>query len=49
VFDVTAGGLIGHTPRSRLLRADAPRSLHHSARFWAGPGSWAAWGVSKPR
>src|SRR3954447_25975619 len=44
VFTVTAGREIGHTARSRLLRTDAPRSLHHSARFWAAPGSWAAWG-----
>jgi hypothetical protein len=44
VFDVTADGKVGHTSRSRLLRADAPRSFHHAARFWAGPGSWGAWG-----
>jgi hypothetical protein len=43
VFEVVAGQ-IGHTPRSRLLRTDAPRSLRHAARFWAAPGSWAAWG-----
>ncbi len=36
-------GLSG-TPRARPLRADVPRSLHHAARFWAAPGSWAAWG-----
>ena len=44
VFTVTAGREVAHTPRSRLLRTDAPRSLHSSARFWAAPGSWAAWG-----
>jgi len=44
VFTVTAGREVAHTARSRLLRTDAPRSLHHSARFWAAPGSWAAWG-----
>jgi hypothetical protein len=45
VFTVTAEGDIGHTPRSRLLRTDAPNSMHHSARFWTAPGSWAAWGM----
>jgi hypothetical protein len=44
VFHVAPDGTIGHTPRSRLLRTDAPNSLHHSARFWTGPGSWNAWG-----
>lgn len=44
VFSVAADGGIGHTPRSRLLRTDIPNSMHHSARFWAAPGSWAAWG-----
>jgi hypothetical protein len=43
VFSVSADGEIGHTPRSRLLRTDAPNSMHHSARFWAAPGSWRAW------
>ena len=45
VFTVTAEGDIGHTPRSRLLRTDTPNSMHHSARFWAAPGSWTAWGM----
>ncbi len=45
VFHVTGDGAIGHTPRSRLLRTDTPNSMHHSARFWAAPGSWAAWGM----
>ncbi|MGE3992324.1 methyltransferase [Pseudorhodoplanes sp.] len=43
VFEVTADGVVAHTPRSRLLRTDTPRSLRHAARFWAGPGSWGAW------
>src|SRR5215210_1172629 len=34
VFGVAADGGIAHTPRSRLLRTDAPNSLHHAARFW---------------
>ena len=28
---------------SRILRTDAPGSLHHGARFWTGSGSWRAW------
>ena len=43
VFTVSADGLVGHTERSRLLRTDVPNSLHYSARFWTGPGSWLAW------
>ena len=45
VFSVAADGTIAHTPRSRLLRSDAPNSMHHAARFWTAPGSWAAWGM----
>jgi O-methyltransferase domain len=45
IFRVTPTGLIAHSPRSLLLRRDAPSSLHYSARFWAAPGSWKAWGV----
>jgi hypothetical protein len=44
VFTVSAKGSVGHTERSRLLRTDVPNSLHYSARFWTGPGSWRAWG-----
>jgi hypothetical protein len=44
VFTVTAGGIVAHTSRSQLLRTDIENSLHHSARFWTAPGSWAAWG-----
>jgi hypothetical protein len=44
VFTVAPDGSIAHTPRSRLLRTDATNSLHHAARFWAGAGSWSAWG-----
>src|SRR6266567_4597452 len=43
VFRLSADGDVGHTPRSRLLRTDAPESLHYSARFWTSPGSWRAW------
>jgi O-methyltransferase len=43
VFRVSAEGLVAHSPRSRLLRTDAPLSLHHAARFWTLPGSWRAW------
>jgi hypothetical protein len=44
VFSVKPDGRIAHSARSRLLRTDTPNSMHHSARFWAAPGSWAAWG-----
>jgi hypothetical protein len=37
-------GQVSHSARSRLLRSDAPTSLHAAARFWAAPGSWRAWG-----
>ena len=43
VFVVSADGSVGHTERSLLLRTDVPNSLHYSARFWTGPGSWEAW------
>jgi hypothetical protein len=38
------GESVLHTPRSLLLRTDAPSSLHYAARFWTAPGSWKAWG-----
>jgi hypothetical protein len=44
VFSISSEDLVGHTPRSQLLRSDAPGSLHHAARFWTGPGAWKAWG-----
>lgn len=44
VFCVTVDGQVSHSPRSRLLRSDAPTSLHNAARFWAASGSWRAWG-----
>ncbi len=43
VFSVASDDTIAHTPRSRLLRTDAPDSLHQAARFWTSPGSWQAW------
>ncbi|MDE2094253.1 MAG: hypothetical protein KGI87_10410 [Burkholderiales bacterium] len=45
VFRVGADGSVCHSPRSVLLRTDAPNSLHHGARFWTAPGSWKAWGA----
>jgi hypothetical protein len=45
IFTVSFDGRIGHTPRSRLLRTDTKSSMGHSARFWAAPGAWAAWGM----
>jgi hypothetical protein len=44
IFQVTADLKVSHTPRSLLLRTDAPGSMHHAARFWTAPGSWKAWG-----
>jgi hypothetical protein len=43
VFRITPDGSVAHTKPSRLLRTDVPNSMHHSARFWTAPGSWAAW------
>jgi hypothetical protein len=45
VFRISPEGRVTHTPRSLLLRTDTPKSLHHSAKFWAAPGSWGAWGM----
>ena len=45
VFRVDSDGSISHSPRSVLLRTDAPNSLHYGARFWTAPGSWGAWGA----
>lgn len=45
IFRVTAHGSVAHSPRSLLLRTDAPKSLHYAARFWTAPGSWGAWGA----
>ena len=44
IFQISTDGNVSHTPRSLLLRTDTPNSMHHSARFWTGPGSWKAWG-----
>src|SRR5579884_2561637 len=44
VFAITADEQVRHTVRSKLLRRDMPNSMHYGARFWAGPGSWKAWG-----
>jgi hypothetical protein len=44
IFQMSGSGNVSHTPRSLLLRTDAPNSLHHAARFWTGPGIWKAWG-----
>ena len=45
IFQISVDGHVSHSPRSRLLRTDTPNSMHHSARFWTGPGSWKAWGA----
>ena len=44
VFEVTDSDVLNHSRLSLLLRKDAEQSLLLPARFWAGPGSWAAWG-----
>lgn len=43
IFRLDVDGSVRHTPKSLLLRSDAPGTLHHAARFWAGEGSWRAW------
>lgn len=43
IFRVGADGHVAHSPRSLLLRTDAPNSMHYGARFWTAPGSWQAW------
>lgn len=43
IFSVSGDDVVSHTPRSRLLRTEADRSLHLAARFWTGRGSWRAW------
>ena len=44
IFQVSTDGNLSHTALSLLLRTDTANSMHHSARFWTGPGSWKAWG-----
>lgn len=44
VFRIGVDDSVAHSPRSVLLRTDAPNSLHYGARFWTAPGSWKAWG-----
>jgi hypothetical protein len=44
VFRLSPEGMAGHSAKSALLRTDVPDSAHYAARFWAGPGSWGAWG-----
>lgn len=43
IFTLDSAGMIGHSPRSMLLRSDSTRSLHHAARFRSATGSWEAW------
>lgn len=43
VFSVDAASMVAHTPLSRLLRADAARSLRPAALVLGAPGPWAAW------
>lgn len=43
IFRVTPDGSVAHSPRSLLLRSDAPNSLHYAAQILTAPGSWNAW------
>jgi O-methyltransferase domain len=43
IFKVAPDGTVAHTPRSRLLRTDAPNSMHYAARFWTSRSFWGAW------
>ncbi|MBH5337739.1 methyltransferase [Streptomyces pactum] len=43
VFAETADGRFAHTEMSRLLREDAPGSLHHIALWCTEPWTWQAW------
>ncbi|MGD9510101.1 MAG: methyltransferase [Geminicoccaceae bacterium] len=45
VFALDADGRLSQTARSGWLRRDAAPTLHHAARYWASPGTWAAWGA----
>lgn len=43
VFTEEADGRFTHTEMSRLLREDAPGSLHHIALWCTEPWTWDAW------
>jgi C-methyltransferase len=43
VFAETADGHFTHTRMSRLLREDAPGSLHHISLWCTEPWTWQAW------
>jgi len=45
VFEDLGGGRFAHSPASRLLRADDPRSQRGLVRFAAADYHWAAWGA----
>lgn len=44
IFEIVDGNTLCHSRLSLLLRSDTEQNLLLSARFWAAPGSWAAWG-----
>lgn len=44
IFRLSPQGVVEHSTKSVLLRTDVADSAHYAARFWAGPGSWGAWG-----
>jgi hypothetical protein len=43
IFAVDGNGTVAQTARSALLQRDAKPSLYYAARYWTGPGTWAAW------
>ena len=44
IFAVDADGIVSQTARSAFLRRDAKPTLHHAARYWMMPSTWAVWG-----
>jgi hypothetical protein len=45
VFTVSAGGMIGHSRLSVLLRTDSVPSLHYAAKLFMAREEWGAWGA----
>lgn len=43
VFEELPDGRFGHTAMSRMLREEAPDSLHHVALWCTEPWTWQAW------
>jgi hypothetical protein len=43
VFRFAGDDVVAHTPRSLLLRSDAPNTQHHAVRAMMASSSWRAW------